>query len=271
MAQRKQVSPPGKKVAGAKPSSKPSSKASSKPSAQRAGTTTSTAKRASGPAGRPPTRKPGRSIVNQRQTPWALIATVVVLVLFAGGIVAYAVTRNSSSSSTNPYTRPEVAAAKAIPGVIWHVEPNHTHVAGTVKYDMSPPIGGNHSAIWALCNGVTYAHPIANENAVHMLEHGAVWITYNPKTATPSDVNLLKTKYVAGVDRMAMSPYPGLKTPISLQAWNYQLFVKSAGDPRIAKFIQATHYTPNVTPEWGASCTNPYFKASQSYPGHPLG
>jgi hypothetical protein len=261
MPQRKQASPPTKKAA-AKPGARPAGPPPKRPQGAR------------GPGGGPP-RRPGKSIVNQKQTPWALIATVVVLVLFAGAIVAYAVTRHSSSNSNNPYSQPEVAAAKKIPGITWHVELQHTHVPNQnnpnpiVKYDMSPPIGGNHSPYWALCNGVTYNHQIANENAVHMLEHGTVWITYNPKTLKPSDVQYLKTNFVDGVDRMALSPYAGLKTPISLQAWNYQLFVNSAKDPRIPQFIDALKFKTSVTPEPNAGCTGDGFKASQSYPGHP--
>ncbi len=221
------------------------------------------------PSGRPPNRKPGKSIVNQKQTPWALIATVVVLVIFAGAIVAYAVTRHKDSGSTDPYHYPELAAAKKIPGVQWKMQPQHRHVTGTVNYDTSPPTGGNHSSYWAYCNGVTYNHQIANENAVHMLEHGTVWITYNPKTLPASAVKTLSTKYVAGVDRMAMSPYKGLKTPISLQAWGYQLFLKSPTDPRIQQFIATLQHAKGVTPEPQAGCTGDGFQASQSYPGHP--
>src|SRR5690348_735255 len=240
MAQRKQPSAPAKKSpakkAGARPVGNGRPPTSSRP----------------GSAGRPPTRKPGKSIVNQRQTPWTLIAIVAVLVLFAGGIVAYAVTRHKSGPQ-NPYTFPETAAAAKIKGIIHHVEPQHTHVPNQsdtnpiVKYDMSPPIGGNHSPYWANCNGVTYDHQIANENAVHMLEHGTVWITYNPQKLSKADVSYLKTHYVDGIDRMAMSPYKGLKTPISLQAWAYQLFLSSPKDPRIQQFVSALRYNKDVT------------------------
>lgn len=226
---------------------------------------------------RPPARKPGKSIVNQKQTPWGLIVTTIVLVLFAGGIVTYAVTRHNDTSAqggmaANPenrtYVLPEVAAAKKIPGIIYKQEPNHNHVTDTVKYDSSPPVGGNHSPYWADCTGTVYDHQIANENAVHMLEHGAVWVTYNPKTATAADINQLKTD-VAGIDRMAMSPYAGLKTPISLQAWNYQLFVNKGTDPRIEQFIEALRDNPKTLPE-DASCSDPAFKADKSTPGHPF-
>src|SRR5215469_18083258 len=53
-------------------------------------------------AKRPPAKKkPGKSIVNQKQTPWGLIATVVVVVVFAAGIIIYAVAHNSSKKSAN--------------------------------------------------------------------------------------------------------------------------------------------------------------------------
>jgi hypothetical protein len=227
-------------------------------------------------AGRPTVRKPGKSIVNQRQTPWGLIITTIVIVAFAGAVIGFVVaTRNSGSGNppgvdtSNPYRQPELPAAKAIPGVTYRVEPNHTHMPGVIHYDATPPVGGNHSQYWADCTGTIYPHPIANENAVHMLEHGAIWVTYNANTLPASQLAILK-KDVAGVDRMALSPYPNLKAPISLQAWGYQLFVQKATDPRINEFIAALKYNPKITPEYGATCSQPTFKQHPSTFGHPL-
>jgi len=216
---------------------------------------------------RPPAKKPGKSIVNQKQTPWGLIGTAAVVVIFAAAIIVYAVTRDKSSSSTDSWSRPETVDAKAISGLAYKTEPNHNHVNGVLTYDTSPPTGGDHSGIWADCTGTVYANAIANENAVHMLEHGAVWITYKPGLAK-SEVDTL-TKLVSGQDRMAMSPYPGLKTNISLQAWGYQLFVDKASDPRVQQFIDALKFNPKTTPEPSATCSNPTFKTTPSTPGHP--
>jgi hypothetical protein len=221
-------------------------------------------------AARAATKTSGKSIVNQRQTPWSLIITTIVLVLFAGGIVWYAVANHKSSdAASSPYTRPELAAAQAIPGVTYKKEPNHTHVEGNITYDATPPVGGDHSQYWADCSGTVYKNAIANENAVHMLEHGAIWITYNAKTLPAAQLATL-TKLVDGVDRMALSPYPDLKTPISLQAWGYQLFVESANDPRIPEFVSALKYNPATTPEYGATCSQPTFKTHPSTFGHPI-
>jgi hypothetical protein len=218
-------------------------------------------------AGRKPTPKPGKSIVNQRQRPWGLIIAAIVVVLAAVGVIGYAATRTSTSTNAG-YTNPEIADAKAIDGVIYKAEPNHTHVEGNITYDSSPPVGGNHSQYWADCSGTVYPAAIANENAVHMLEHGAVWITYKPGLAQDQIDTL--SKLVTGQDRMAMSPYPDLKTNISLQSWDYQLFVDSATDPRIEKFILALRFNPKTTPESSATCSQPTFITHPSTFGHPL-
>lgn len=173
-----------------------------------------------------------------------------------------------TASPGDPYTHPEIAAAKAIPGVVYRPEPKHTHVRGVLHYDASPPVGGNHSQYWADCTGTVYPQAIANENAVHMLEHGAVWITFRP--GLPAAQLAVLTKLVAGVDRMALSPYPGLRTAVSLQSWDYQLFVNSVTDPRIEQFIKALRYNPQTTPEYGATCSQPTFVQHPSTFGHPL-
>ena len=283
MAQRK--SP-----ASNRPSGKSANRPGARPGASSASTTKSAKPVSGSPAGKPgartPMRKPpakGRSIVNQKQTPWGLIATTAAIVVFAAAVVWVVVASSggsSGSSSTtggqkvdvnDPYRQPALPAAMKIKGVTYRVEGQHDHVTGTIKYDSSPPVGGNHSQYWASCTGTVYDHQIANENAVHMLEHGAVWITYNPKTATKADVTTLEG-YVKGQDRLALSPYAGLRAKVTLQAWGYQLFVNSASDPRIAQFIATLKYNPKTTPE-NASCTDPYWTADtakKSRPGHPV-
>lgn len=227
------------------------------------------------PGGARPPAKKGKSIVNQKQTPWGMIISTVAVVLFAVAVVVVVVATSGGNDKKDnakgdpAYTRPELAAAKQIQGLVYHVEPDHTHQDGVVKYDTTPPTGGNHSQYWADCTGTVYAQPIANENAVHMLEHGAIWITYNADKVKGADLETLK-KDVAGVDRLALSPYPNLKSAVSLQAWNYQLFVDSVSDPRIAQFISVLKYNKSITPEYGATCSQPTFKQHPSTFGHPL-
>ena len=53
-----------------------------------------------------------------------------------------------------------------------------THVTTAVNYPQTPPTGGDHNPVWLNCG--VYEEPQQNENAVHVLEHGAIWTTYNP-------------------------------------------------------------------------------------------
>ncbi|HKC27335.1 MAG TPA: DUF3105 domain-containing protein [Jatrophihabitans sp.] len=265
---------PAAKKGSSRPAGKPASGSSANVSTGKAGPA-----KAAQPRKAPP-RKPGKSIVNQRQTPWGLIASAVAVVLFAGAVIVIVIaTHKSGTSSANgncskmigsnqtSYLN-ELQCAKDIKGVTFRPEANRNHVATIVKYDATPPVGGDHSPYWADCTGTVYPNAIANENGVHALEHGAVWITYRPGLSS-SEIGTL-TSLVAGSDRMMMSPYPGLKTPISLQSWGYQLFVNNATDPRIQQFIHALRNNPKTTPELGAICSQPTFIQHPSTFGHPL-
>lgn len=125
------------------------------------------------------------------------------------------------------------------------------HKAGDISYPMTPPAGGPHNPTWQDCTGKVYPEPVAEEMAVHSLEHGAVWVTYRPGLAA-GDVAKLAKK-VQGTDYLMLSPYPDLDKPISLQAWGYQLKVDSADDERIDAFI--AKYRQQATMEPGAPCS----------------
>ncbi len=125
------------------------------------------------------------------------------------------------------------------------------HKQGVLTYQSSPPVGGVHNPYWQNCMGDVYAAEIPKEQAVHSMEHGAVWVTYRPDL--PKDqVDELAGK-VRDREFMLMSPYPGLDKPISVQAWGYQLKVDNAGDGRIDEFIDALR--KNATQEPQATCS----------------
>jgi hypothetical protein len=117
-------------------------------------------------------------------------------------------------------------------------ESDHDHVTGTVHYNRTPPAGGAHSSVWLNCG--VYSQPVRSENAVHSLEHGTVWITYQP-ALLPAEIaalqHLVKSNYVAGERYLILSPYVGMASPIEASAWGAQLGLASAEDPRLASFI----------------------------------
>ncbi|MFJ8884332.1 DUF3105 domain-containing protein [Streptomyces sp. NPDC102402] len=126
------------------------------------------------------------------------------------------------------------------------------HVTTAVTYPMKPPVGGNHNPAWLNCDGVVYEKAVPDVNAVHSLEHGAVWVTYNGKAAD-SDVGTLASR-VKSTPFSLMSPYEGQAGAIMLSAWGKQVTVDSADDPRVARFF-AKYVQGAQTPEPGAPCT----------------
>lgn len=127
------------------------------------------------------------------------------------------------------------------------------HVETQVKYEMTPPVGGDHHPRWMNCSGDVYKNPIPEVNAVHSLEHGAVWVTYNDK-ADKGEVDKLAEK-VGKTPYTLLSPVKEQAGAIMLSAWGKQLTVDKADDPRVAQFFTKYVQGPQ-TPEPGAACTN---------------
>ena len=162
------------------------------------------------------------------------------------GVVAYDTTGYPSGSSNGP-------ASQAL---------GHAHVTGPVTYSVTPPAGGDHNAEWMNCG--VYDKPVPAERAVHNLEHGAVWITYQP-SLPQSEVNQLRAFFgrqtvlspagASGSRYVDLTPYPGLPTPIVASAWGFQLRLTSPTDPRLQEFVTKFRVSQKYSPEYGATCT----------------
>ena len=138
------------------------------------------------------------------------------------------------------------------PGGVQNVDvgPAGQHTQGSVNYPQTPPAGGEHNPVWQ--NAGFYSKPIKNENAVHTMEHGAVWITYSPDLPQ-QQVNKLRD-LANSRDCVLVSPYQGLDSPVVASAWGKQLKLKSAEDAALNSFVGSYLRGPQ-TPEPGASCT----------------
>jgi hypothetical protein len=181
-------------------------------------------------------------------------STVIVAGLVVGGVVLVRSQSDGSGTSAGDSKGGSGHFATGKDGVeTWSGTLSRNHVTKTVKYPMEPPVGGNHNPVWMNCNGDVYGKAINNMNAVHSLEHGAVWVTYNSK-ASDADVKALEAK-VKKTPYTLMSPVEDQKDPIMLSAWGKQRTVTSASDPNVDKFF-SEFVQGKQTPEPGAACTN---------------
>lgn len=172
------------------------------------------------------------------------VGTVAAIV--AGvGIVALLITIVVTSSTPR-----EDPAAIAIEGLETFDGLESLHVTEAVEYEMTPPAGGPHNPTWLNCG--IYDEEVPAEYAVHSLEHGAVWITYNPDEVSGGDLDALRDAMPSSY--VILSPFPGLDAPIVASAWGAQVTLDGVDDARLSDFIVKYRQSADA-PEPGALCT----------------
>jgi hypothetical protein len=126
-----------------------------------------------------------------------------------------------------------------------------THVEGEVPHDPDVvPAGGAHNSVWANCG--VYDSPVPSENAVHSLEHGAVWITYSPDLSA-DDVDRVES-LGRQRDKLLVSPEPDQGVALRLTAWGFRLDLPTADDSRVEQFVNEFAGSAGA-PEPGGLCS----------------
>ena len=220
----------------------------------------------------PPSRRGGSSrrsapVKVQQPKPWGVIAGSAALGVALVALLVYAVL-NQGGGRDRFVTDPD-GSIEGVTVVADEEELGRDHVAGPVDYPELPPPGGDHNGVPQTCD--VYTEAIAPEHAVHSLEHGAVWVTYND-SVSEDDVSALEDE-VRGDPYRLMSPLPEQESPIVLTAWGRTLEVDSADDERVSQFLRGYTNGPQ-TPERGAACvgvttTGPLQAAPTDTPSAP--
>ncbi|MER5743593.1 DUF3105 domain-containing protein [Streptomyces sp. NPDC059913] len=172
-------------------------------------------------------------------------SVVVVGALVAGGAYLMSAADDKDKAEAQAKTSP-------VTGERTWDKLTQNHVEKKVDYPMNPPVGGDHNPVWMNCDADVYSKAIPKENAVHSLEHGAVWVTYTSK-AKKADLDKLRER-VESTPYSLMSPVEDQADPLMLSAWGKQVTVKDAADSRVEQFFTKYVQGPQ-TPEPGAACT----------------
>jgi hypothetical protein len=122
-----------------------------------------------------------------------------------------------------------------------------THVEGEVDYEQGPPLGGEHAQEWLECG--VYDQPVREENVVHSLEHGTIWVTYDP-SLDEVEVSMLEE---ALPEFGILSPYEGQDAPVVVTTWERQLALEGADDERLGLFVEE-YGDGSTAPEPGVGC-----------------
>lgn len=143
------------------------------------------------------------------------------------------------------------AADEGIDGVDAIRVADNTHTEAGVDYDLRPPAGGAHAPVWANCG--FYDEAVPDENVVHDLEHGAVWLAYAPDLDAPDLEALLAL--TRSNPKVIATPYADLGEgeAVVATAWARQLRLDAVDGARLAEFVQ-TYVDGSQAPEAGVTC-----------------
>jgi len=141
-------------------------------------------------------------------------------------------------------------ATEGVEGVEAFRVDSNDHTEDDLTYDPRPPTGGEHYPVPATC-GFYESDPPPDELLVHDLEHGAVWIAYDPDLDDAQKAAL--STLVAQQAKVTATPYPDLGSPLVVTAWARQLRLDGVDDPRLVQFIETYRNSSNA-PEPSAAC-----------------
>jgi hypothetical protein len=173
-----------------------------------------------------------------RRSPLLLVLSSVVSLVVVGSALAAPLVARVAGYEGEPVDLSEVE--------VWEIEDTR-HTDGDVDYPQDPPAGGPHAPVWLDCG--VYDVPVREENAVHDLEHGTVWITHDPDLPE-RDVEALAE---ALPDNGIMSPRDGLSSPVVVTVWGAQLALDGPRDPRLRLFLEE-YGDGHTAPEFGVTC-----------------
>jgi Protein of unknown function (DUF3105) len=145
---------------------------------------------------------------------------------------------------------PTGPANEGVEGVEAFAVPNRTHTEAALDYSHKPPVGGDHFPVPGTC-GFYRADPPPVEYVVHDIEHGAVWIAYQPDL--PEDQLATLRDLAARQAKVIITPYDEMDPPVTVTSWGRQLALDSVDDPRLEQFI-TTYRNGPLTPEPAAPC-----------------
>lgn len=180
-----------------------------------------------------------------RRRAWLIYGTGAVLVASIIGAVTFVVVGEVQQRAET-----KAAASRPVDGEQDYPDQSRDHTREPVSYPRTPATGGDHAPVWTNCG--IYTTPVEQTQAVHSLEHGAVWLSYRPDLAKDQIAEL--TSLAGSQDYLLLSPVPDQGSPVTVTAWGKQLSVDSSTDERVAAFIKKYRQGPQ-TPEPGAVCT----------------
>jgi hypothetical protein len=164
--------------------------------------------------------------LRERLQPWGgltTISVVVVAILFLGFMAWQGRPRSVSSE--------ELQGVEVAIGPATHVNDGS---ALTIP-EGDPPVGGPHFP--TPLRAAKYDEPVQDGNAIHSLEHGMIWISYN-ESASPQEIEQLADIQSDHSRDVLLSPRSQNTAKISVASWGRLLRLDGVDRAAIERFIE---------------------------------
>ncbi|MGH8953222.1 MAG: DUF3105 domain-containing protein [Acidimicrobiia bacterium] len=119
----------------------------------------------------------------------------------------------------------------------------------TPEYNSDPPTSGPHDPSPAPCG--IYREPVSDQGWLHSLEHGAVFVQYDP-SLPETDIEAVEDMVRSNGREILLAPRPGIPAPYALGAWTRLLLVDEIDQNLVDSFER--EFGNRFSPEPGAVC-----------------
>ena len=93
-----------------------------------------------------------------------------------------------------------------------------------------------------------YSGAVPDGNTIHSLEHGIIWLSYNPQKADASTISKLASIAKSYSGDTILSPRPDNTSTITLASWGRLLQMDQLNEGTVKQFIETNR---NRSPEPG--------------------
>lgn len=211
-----------------------------KPVRRRPGGATASAptEQRAGSAGAPASKPAWRETINSFGGFLTLCAVAVALVLIGALVIV-----NRPESSTAASTQPLLGEERESGGAATH----ETDASLLIILPGEPPTGGPHFGVPQRIG--TYVDPVPDGAAIHRLEHGGVWVSYDPKQVDEATLRELRDLAREFDKDVLLSPRPENTRPIMAVSWGRLLALDRFDAQQLEAFVRTNR---NRSPEPGA-------------------
>lgn len=188
---------------------------------------------ASAAGGKPPWRETIDSFGG-----FTTLGAIVVAVVVIGALVF----ANRPGSGSAVSTDPLLGEAREAGGAATHIEDPKL----VIVLPGEPPTGGPHFPVPQRIG--TYDAPVPDGAAIHTLEHGAVWVSYDPEQVDEATLRQLRDLARKFDKDVLLSPRPENAKPIVAVSWGRLLALDGFDTKQLEAFVETNR---NRSPEPG--------------------